>query len=759
MKPYSEAQWRAIDGLGRRVDADLRALGARLTQGGEPTFVSAAGGDALEWNFSAHGADKRRLAARLLRRLHARFAPQGLMHFGQGKWYPGEALPRWALGVFWRRDGAPLWREPRLIADEEAGTNHGVEHARRLIEALAAKLGLAADFVVPAYEDPWPALEAESRLPAGFDPLKSDLDDAGERARLARLLRQGLTAVAGYALPLRAAQRPGGGAVTWSSSRWPLRREQLCLVPGDSPIGYRLPLDSLPPDDEDIVRTALCVETRGGTVHVFVPPLDALDEYLALVTAIEDCARGLGVAVLPEGYEPPPDPSVTVLKVTPDPGVIEVNVHPAADWDALVSISATIYEEARALGLVAEKFQRDGRRAGTGGGSHITLGGTAPADSPVLRRPDLLARFLTYWQNHPALSYLFSGQYVGPTSQAPRVDEAREDSLYELEIAFQQLQRLQQAGTPAPEQVDRLLRNLLVDVTGNTHRAEFCIDKLYSPDGPAGRLGLLELRAFEMAPHEHMAAVQFLVVRALLAWFWKTPCRGKLVPWGNALRDRFMLPHCIAEDMRAVIADLKSAGYAYEFDWLAPFFEFRFPSYGTVACGGVTLELRQALEPWPVLGEAATAGGMSRAVDASMERVQVKTAGLDEKRHALLCNGQRLPLHPAGTAGEHFAGVRFRARLFPNMLHPTIGLQSPLVFEIVDTGSGRSVGGCAYHVGDPSGKPYDRLPADAEEADARRKARFKPLPPGDKPVRLPPAPQDRDVPYTFDLRYGATASS
>jgi len=745
--PYTEAQWRAINALGRRVDASLQALEVRLTQGGEPTFVAAAGGETLEWNTTAMGPDKRRLAEQLLRRLQIRFAPGGFMHFGQGKWYPGEPLPRWALGVFWRRDGKPLWQDPALIAGGAGATHHDAGHAQRLITAIAAKLGLAADFVEPAYEDPWPALDLESRLPKNIDPLLGDLGDDLERARLTRLLRQGLGSIAGYALPLDIAD---GAADRWRSSRWTLRRERLYLVAGDSPIGYRLPLDTLP--DGEPVQTALCVEARAGRLHVFLPPVDTLRDYVALISTIEQSARELALPVLPEGYEPPYDSEVLVLKVTPDPGVIEVNVHPAASWDDLAEITATVYEEARKLDLVAEKFQRDGRRTGTGGGSHITLGGVTPAESPLLRRPEVMASLIAYWQNHPALSFLFSGTYVGPTSQAPRVDEARETSLYELEIAFQQLERLRSSAAPDPHLVDRLLRNLLVDITGNTHRAEFCIDKLYSPDGPAGRLGLLELRAFEMAPHERMALVQFLLVRALVARFWETPFHGRLMAWGPALHDRFMLPHYLGADLCAVVAELKAAGREFDFDWLAPFFEFRFPLCGTVSAGGMTLELRHALEPWPVLGEAATAAGTARAVDASLERVQVKLSGMDSRRYALLCNRRRVPLQAAGAAGEFVAGVRFRARTFPSMLHPTIGLHAPLAFDIVDLHSSRSIGGCDYHMTAVGEEKYESLPANEAEAKARCAARFIAHGPAAATLRVSAEAADPGAPCTLDLR-------
>lgn len=748
MSPYSDAQWQAIDRRGRRVDESLRALDVRLTQGGEPTFVLAHGGDAPEWNYAALGTEKRSVAARLLRRLRERFAPRGLMHFGQGKWYPGEALPRWALGLIWRASGAPVWQDAAWLADEDAPAQHGNDHAQRLIEHLAGKLGVGAEFIVPVYEDPWPALDAESRLPVDVDPLQVDLRDSAERARLARMLREGIGAVAGYALPLRAAP---GTTVSWRSQRWRLRRERLHLVPGDSSIGHRLPLDTLPARGEP-ARTALCAQAREGRIHVFVPPLDELGAWLALISLIEQCARELALPVIPEGYEPPADASLRVLRVTPDPGVLEVNVQPAADWEELAAITATVYEEARALGLVTEKYLRDGRRTGTGGGNHITLGGATPSDSPWVRRPDVLASLVRYWQNHPALSYLFAGQFIGRTCQAPRVDEVREDSIYELEIAFREIEHLARAGAVPPEQLDGLLRDHLVDATGNAHRAEFCIDKLWPRDGAAGTLGLLELRAFETAPHERMAAVQFLLVRALLAQFWRAPYRGRLVPWGSALHDRFLLPHYIAQDMREVVSMLNAAGCAFDFEWLTPFFDFRFPRCGTITREGITLELRHALEPWPVVGDAAASGGTSRTVDASLERVQVRVSGFEGSRKAVLCNGRRLPLRATGVPGEEVAGVRFRARLLPHMLQPTIGLHAPLVFDIVDLHGGRSIGGCAYRTADPSGTPYERLPANAAEAEARCRARFEARGPTGEIRHVPREQSGPDAPHTLDLR-------
>jgi uncharacterized protein (DUF2126 family) len=646
--------------------------------------------------------------------------------------------------------------------------------------------------VIPAYEDVPRALVEEAALPQNVDPLTADLSKPDERARLARLLTRGLDRRAGFVLPLKAGEGPADSTPVWLSSPWPLRRGRLYALPGDSPLGLRLPLASLPdvlPEDaepdhpvdpfaardampardelhgrkgvrrgsapREVVKTALSIEARTGHLRVFMPPLPRLEDYAALLAEIEETAAQLGATVAIEGYPPPNDARIVACRVTPDPGVIEVNVQPAANWKKLTGITEALYEEARLSRLGTEKFMLDGRHTGTGGGNHVTLGGRTPADSPLLRRPDLLQSLITYWQNHPALSYLFSGTFIGPTSQAPRVDEARDDKLYELEIAFQQLARAAEAGkeTLRPWIVDRLLRHLLTDLTGNTHRAEFSIDKLYSPDGPTGRLGLLEFRAFEMPPHWRMSVVQMLLLRALVARFWREPYRGTLIPWGTALHDRWMLPHFVAADMRDVVNDLARAGYPFASDWFDPFVEFRFPRFGTVSYDGISIELRQAIEPWHVLGEEMSGSGTARYVDSSVERLQVKVAGMTAGRHRIACNGRALPLTPTGIPGEFVAGVRFRAWSPPSALHPTIGVQAPLTFDLVDAWAGRALGGCTYHVAHPGGRNYDTFPVNANEAEARRVARFWSHGHTPGPMRLEPEPPNPATPATLDLRY------
>lgn len=799
-KPYSDEQWQAIVAAGNAVDAVLEAGDVRLTMGGEPTFVSVDDMEGAEWNMAALGPHKEAMADELSHRLLDRFAPGGFLHHGQGKWYPGEPLPRWAYSIYFRKDGEPVWTDPKLFSSSQAPGKATAEQAKLFVDELAQRLGVAKGFAIPGYEDAWYYLWRERRLPVNVDPFESRLEDEMERKRLHDVFEQGLKTVVGYALPLRAVYETDR-RFRWVTGRWFVRAERMYLIPGDSAMGYRLPLDSLPwsspghmlyhyeqdptarrtplpardewvrqarpltaesgpkgtptppapgASAENLSRTALCVEPRQGHLCVFMPPTTCLEEYLDLVTNIEETARALDVKVRLEGYHPPSDHRLTKIQVTPDPGVLEVNIHPAASWPALVDNTLALYEEAHKTRLGTEKFMLDGRHTGTGGGNHLVLGGATPTDSPILRRPDLLRSLLSYWVNHPSLSFLFSGLFVGPTSQAPRIDEARHDALDEIEVAFGQLDAW--ASNPPPWLVDRLFRNLLIDVTGNTHRTEMCIDKLYSPDSASGRQGLLELRAFEMPPDARMSCAQQLLVRALVAWFWREPYRRKLVRWGTSLHDKFLLPHFVAQDFRDVLFDLGQAGFTFDPAWFAPHHEFRFPLYGRTTVDGVEVELRQAIEPWHVLGEEVAAGGTARYVDSSVERLEVKVRNMTDPRHVLTCNGRRVPLAPTGTNGEYVAGVRYKAWAPPSALHPTVGIHTPLVFDMLDTWSSRSVGGCSYHVAHPGGRSYDRFPSNGLEAEGRRVSRFFAL--GHTPGRMtePAAEPNPRFPLTLDLR-------
>jgi uncharacterized protein (DUF2126 family)/transglutaminase-like putative cysteine protease len=859
-KPYTDEIWSAINAVGYQVDADLVAHDVRLTMGGEPTFVGIDDPDAAEWNTDAQGPRKYMLADKLIRRVRNRFAVGGFLHHGQGKWYPGESLPRWALGLYWRKDGKPIWRDTTLVADEEAPGDLSDKHARRFITHLAGRLGVEPRFAQPGYEDVWYYLWKEQRLPVNVDPFDSKLSNPEDRKRLAKVFEQGLEKTIGFCLPLRRRRhRDGTGA--WVSGPWFFRPERMYLVPGDSAMGFRLPLDSIPwvaagdfphlhdrdpmetrqplPDPDarqrvipgvleprnplgyveqllptedqeramnaaddlalgyaesegggtltairttgtgfsrnslaseesaaerrrtrelppfgqsspNTVRTALCTEVRNGVLRVFSPPLRYIEDYLELVAAIEDTAKALRIPVLVEGYTPPYDPRINQIKVTPDPGVIEVNTVPTSSWDELVRNTEGLAEEARQCRLGTEKFMIDGRHTGTGGGNHIVVGGTTPSDSPLLRRPDLLRSLIGFWHNHPSLSYLFSGLFVGPTSQAPRVDEARNDQVYELDLAFKEVR--DKGDTPMPWLVDRIFRNLLVDATGNTHRAEFCIDKLYAPESVTGRLGLLEMRGFEMPPHPKMSLAQHLLLRALIAQFWKEPYEQPLVRWRTEIHDRFMLPHFVHQDLEDIIDGLNVARYPMKTEWFEPHYEFRFPHLGDVEQRGVAVELRQAIEPWHVLGETPGITSTVRYVDSSVERLQIKVDGMTDTRHEIVCNGVKIPMHPTGTNGQFVAGVRYRAWHPAECLHPTIGIHAPLVFDLYDKWSKRSVAGCKYYVSHPGGRSYDTAPINAYEAEGRRIARFFKW--GHTPGPLNPidASPTKEFPLTLDLR-------
>jgi uncharacterized protein (DUF2126 family) len=791
-KPYSDEQWSRVVDLGHRVDEHLKAADVRLTMGGEPTFVSIDNRDAAEWNTEALGPTKRKYATDLIHRLYSHYGKGGFLHFGQGKWYPGEQLPRWALSIYWRTDGQTIWQDPALFADERKPLGYTTETARLFIHQLTSKLGLGTDFIKPGYEDTFYELWRQRRLPVNVDPFDVRLDDGH---------------VVGYALPLSAGsenllQSP------WHTGPWFFRDERMYLMPGDSPMGYRLPLDSLPwvsdtdspwqPDVDPfapvsalpnastsgrqhyrmqapavqqpvqapallesakhLIRTALVTEVRDQLLYVFMPPLSRLEHYIELLVVVEATAADMGVKVVIEGYPPPKDSRLKMLQVTPDPGVIEVNIHPAENWNEVIEHTEFLYQAAFECRLSAEKFMTDGRHTGTGGGNHMVLGGATPDDSPFFRKPELLASLILYWHNHPCLSYLFSGQFIGPTSQAPRVDEARNDQVYELELALNEVmnnRRLYQQKMP-PWLIDRVLRNVLIDVTGNTHRSEFCIDKLYSPDSATGRLGLLELRAFEMPPHARMSLVQQLLLRALVSRFWQQPYQAPVARWGTELHDRFMLPHWIKQDFDDVLTELGDVGYAFDPAWFAPHFEFRFPKLGEVNLEGVNLVLRNALEPWHVMGEENSAGGTARYVDSSLERLEVLATGLNPSRYAITVNGQPLALQSTGTAGQWVGGVRYKAWNPAFSLHPTIGIHAPLTFDLVDTWMNRSLGGCQYHVAHPGGRNYDTLPVNAYEAESRRLARFFNFghSPGRRSASKPVinTPASREFPFTLDLR-------
>jgi uncharacterized protein (DUF2126 family) len=759
----ADDNWLRIRQLAHRIDADLEAHDVRLTMGGEPTYVGIDEPESAQWNIDALGDAKRTRGMDVIKALREKIAPGGLLHYGQGKWYPGEQLPRWAFSCFWRADGVPVWEDLNLIALESHDYAFRAGDALRFMRALTRRLQVSAANILSAFDEDAQAIEP-----------------------------------AGYILPIR--RRQPAGALRWSSQRWFVPVDSIVLLPGDSPIGYRIPTevipwiapdeleytldsapfadlaklplekvhrmdlfdadpeaDPLPPiarnneDAQELIRPALCLQIREGRLHVSLPYAPILADYLDLVNAVEDTCRYLQMPVWVEGYAPAHDPRLRSFRVTPDPGVLEINLPPARSWNELEQINILLDHEARQNRLVCEKYSFGGNCEATGGGSHIVIGGATVHDSPILRRPDLLRSMIAFWQNHPSLSYLFSGMYVGPTSQYPRVDEARMDALYELELAFRHL-----PSTDCPPQtVDGLFRNLLADVTGNTHRAEFCVDKLFPPEGLGLRLGLLELRAFEMPPNMRMCLLQMLLVRALVCAFWKTPFEGSLVRWGPVLHDRFMLPHFVSKDFLEVLARLRRSGFEFETEWFDSHFEFRFPKIGSISADGVEVELRRALEPWNVLAEETASGRTVRNVDSSVERVQVSVSGVfEDSRYIVACNGRRVPLQPASEPGVAVAGVRFRARKLSATMHPTIPVHSPLTFTLMDLRTGRSLAQCAYRIEPPDGREYTSRPVNAVEALARRLERFEIISPVVQ-ITMPDEEINATFPATLDLRIPA----
>ena len=471
-KPYTEEQWARIDALGEAVDRRLVAGDVRLTMGGEPTFVSLDDATTDQWNSEADGPEKRALANDLAARLRDTYAAGGVVHRGQGKWYPGEPLPRWNIALQWRTDGVPLWQDPTLFADPWAdpvrssrARNEPVSRPtppRRWPDGSPRCSACRPSSLLAAYEDPLAALVTEVGQPEGERP-----DEGVTTPEQVAALDAPVDTPTGWVLPIVTGEE-------WTSPAWRFRRGRLVLTPGTSAVGLRLPLDAIawkdpayagepsyleagPPlepsvptvtvaDPEEAATTALAFETRGGIVHVFLPPTERLEDYADLLKLVEVAVRRLrdrlpGGVVL-EGYGPPPDSRITQLVVTPDPGVIEVNVQPTGSWAEQRDLLTDLYDQARQSRLTTEKFDLDGLHTGTGGGNHLTLGGRQPIDSPLLRRPDLLVSLITYWQRHPSLSYLFSGRFIGPTSQAPRFDEGRPEATYEMEIAFAEIARL-----------------------------------------------------------------------------------------------------------------------------------------------------------------------------------------------------------------------------------------------------------------------------------------------------------------------------
>ncbi len=801
--PYSETQWADIHALGRGVEHDLKEHGCSLRTGVGLSLVATEQGDA-EWSTVPQGLSKRLVAERLLARLQQRLAPGGAPQLGQGEWYAGEGLPRWRLACFFRVDGQSIWRNPERVGWGGARSALVLSDVRDFAEALARALGTPPSRVTAAHEDPLHELSRGSLPPP--EAVTAELDDPRRRRDLAERLSLPCGDPVGYVLPLAWDHAAG----RFVSGEWIFRRGRLHLGPGDSPLGYRLPLDSLIEDEQAALealaercpfeergalgdfhaaararlhatqipaahsearppRTAVCVEAREGQLYAFLPPLSHAEHYLDLVAAVEVAAEATGHRVILEGYDPPEDHRLGRFVLEPDAGVLRVDLPEIKGWEAQLDALHIVYEEALGVGLRAERVYPDGSTAPSGGGGRLSLGGERPDGSPFLRRPDLLRGLIAYFQRHPSLSYFFAGRMIGPSGAAPRPDEGRDEALYELSIA---LSRLPRGESCAIWCADRVLRHLLADPAGQIKRAEIRMDRLYAPERASRRLGRILIHSFELGPHARIAALQTLLVHGLIGRFARVSDSGELERWGPALHDRFMLPEILWEDLRSVVQDLNAVGYPFQLEWFDPVMTLRFPVLGSVPIGGITLMLQAALEPWPLLAEEVSGNGVARFIDAANERVQTKLSGLAPGRYVLACNGKTVPLQSTGRHGEYVAGVRFKVANPPATLHPTIPPVEALVFDLIDTWTGRAIGGCTYlpprpPVRGPVGSPVAPAmsPRAGDEFEPPRLAQL-PLPSlaalphtggflhsgsGVGPMQVPPPHTDPHYPFLLDL--------
>ncbi len=675
--------------------------GVKLTMGGEPTFVPNMPTGA-EWNNDAMGPEKLGYARKLTAKLLTTHFKGGLVMQVFGKLYPGEPLPRWVLLTLQRKAMTPLWTEPkRFLLSNKKGRNQPAQ-ASRLMRAMIEQLAIDGKAV-----------------PAGEQGAKKK--------------------TVGWVLPLDYEDS------AWQSKPWPFdRAHPVPLIPGDSPIGLRLPLSELP---EDAIKRALTIEVRHGALEIFIPPLQ-WEGFQQLISVLEALSVKLDLRDLVIcGYAPYNTNSETTgLGLAADPGVLEINLPPAETWrDYNITFSA-ICDAAHAAGLFLTKRSLNGVIRGTGGGSHLAFGGPTPDENVFFNQPTLLTSVLRYWQHHPALSYLFTGQYVGAGCQAPRIDEGAEHLLYELESACEGLERM--PYVPDREMLDQFFRNLLTDAAGNTHRAEICLDKFWNFSSPTGKLGIVELRAFETMPTAEMMANVALFIRAIIAMLIKKPFIKKLRRFGPKLHDRYLLPSVLMEDLTKICADIRRAGIDFDPSWLQPILDFRCPIVGKLSIPGGELIVRQAFEPWPLMAEESSGAATVRVVDNSTDRLEFSLCDAKfAEQGQLIVNGIEIPWQDVG--GQKVAGLRYKCASAYPALHPHVMIQSPLN---IHWQSKRKLTGALYHYWNPNGPLYDGLPASDAEANERAAARWIPLNAPIKYEQTKPAETAPESTWTIDLR-------
>ena len=733
MKTMNKNILRELHIQGRKADVIFAENGLVVTQGGEPTFIPE-NHSAPEWNLEALGEEKLTLAWKLCRALEEQLLPGAVILRSNGKHYPGEPIPRWKLTLL-RRQGEPLWRNSDLLSHGYPGKKKPVS-PKKFLATLARKLGVPGS-LRPVYEDVEAAMR--SALLAGETPPLPRYSSSKKGfvqpkwTSKEKKRWQALHRVAGWILPLDCIEG------VWKTDDWVLPDGgDLLLLPGTSSIGLRLPLHRLP---AGTLPRALTIEIRDGTLTLFLPPLLEASYFAELLAAIEQTARQLGSAPLSlEGYPPPHDDSWESLSVIPDPGVIEVNLPPAADWESLEKTVTVLFAAASACGLKGTRKLPSGETVATGGGGHLVLGGASLEQNPFILRPHLLSSFLRFVQRHPSLSYLFSGRFVGPSSQAPRIDESFFEIPGALAVGLRAIEAMPSPANPAL--IDAILRNLLLDLHGNTHKAEVSVDKFFNPFMPNGRLGLVEFRSIEMTPDAPMFLAIHALWRALAACFVARPYTEPLVEWRGKLHDEFLLPSFLERDLDKVLSYLGKGGFQFDREWFLPQLFFRFPIIAEQKAGDWDWHLRRAIEPWPLLGEQPSpGGGIVRCVDSSTERLELRVFPSTQDRNetsppVISVNGWKLPLTPH-PAGGFVGAVRFRNILFPSCLQPQVMPHTPLEIQFFQD-SGVSLGAWHYHpVVSKTGKARRHLVAATKQSMRESdKKREKPKAhPSKEPVR------------------------
>jgi uncharacterized protein (DUF2126 family)/transglutaminase-like putative cysteine protease len=605
--------------IAAHVEQTLAAEKISLTMGGEPTYIPT-NPEGAEWNFAATGPTKLHYAYGFADQVAKEVWPGAIVLYTPGKLYPGEVNPRWALNAL--RTNAPF----PSPSPRSTGLRINEKWTRTLRDQLVGRLGL---------ENRW--LRAiDSRAPR--HPV--------------------------WVLPLDWSEEK------WSTEKWTLRR--LELIPAEGPAGLRLPLQLLPVDSS---KRALVLEPQTDHLDVFLPPLltAPLEHLVRLILELagEECA------IRWQGYIPVDlPPTWERIGFTADPGVLEVNLPPCTTWAEYRAWLEKLDSIAVEIGL--RSYREGAQPVGTGGGSHLLFGGPAIEQTPFFDRPWWLASISRYWQRHPALSYLFSGRYVGTASQAPRPDESGH-ALLDLELAYRQLESL--APGDSRQQIHEILRHLHTDISGNTHRSEISVDKFWTP--PNGCLGLVEFRAIESFPRVDWSAAVVLLWRALIVYLLKQPIRTALLDWGSELHDRFFLPTALWMDLTNVLSDLAQFGFGFEPTLFRDIWEWRFPALLEID----GLSVRRGLDAWPLLAETPSIGGnTSRFVDTSAERLEFAATTDFQQDYSVFVNSRELSFRSLSPK-EPVAGLRYRSSALYPSLHPQLATQLPLWLTLIDRAS------------------------------------------------------------------------